>query len=382
MSTSSPFSTEITPDWEAFLRCIRHEGTPERAHFIELIIDAEVKDEICARYGLLDGMDINDPHFNYRKQMEVQRFLGYDYVLCPGSVGESMDSGITHKNLVTADTSALTRSSGRSYVDEHSGPITTWAEFEAYPWPDPAAYTTCALEWYEDNLPPNMCVIGGLVGSIYENVSFLMGYETLCIALYDQRDLVEAINRKLVELYCAELEQILRFKRVKMIWGSDDLGFRSGTLISPKDLRELFLPGHRRLARMAHDAGRPYLLHSCGKLDAIMEDLIVDVGVDAKHSYEDTIADVRELKPRYESRMSILGGIDVDFLCRSSEEQIRERVRDTLSRCHPGGGYCLGTGNTVANYIPIDSYLAMLDEGRKFRPKEETTCRGIANILR
>ena len=368
MNALTPFSNDIAPDWESFLRCIRREGTPERAHMIELIIDGEVKDEICARYGLMDGVSLTDPHFNYCKQMEVQRFLGYDYVLCPGSVGESLDSGITHNNLVTADTAALGHIGGRSYVDEHSGPITTWKEFEAYPWPDPAKYVTPGLEWYEKNLPSNMCVIGGLVGSIYENVSFLMGYETLCMALYDQRDLVAAISDKLVELYCAELEQILKFERVKMVWGSDDLGFRSGTLISPKDLRELFLPGHRRLARMAHDAGRPYLLHSCGKLDAIMEDFITDIGVDAKHSYEDTIVDVHEMKKRYGSRISILGGIDVDFLCRSSEAQIRERVRDTLKHCHPGGGYCLGTGNTVANYIPIDSYLAMLDEGRKFRP--------------
>jgi uroporphyrinogen decarboxylase len=32
----------------------------------------------------------------------------------------------------------------------------------------------------------------------------------------------------------------------------------------------------------------------------------------------------------------------------------------------PGGGYCLGTGNTVANYIPLESYFAMLDEGRRY----------------
>jgi uroporphyrinogen decarboxylase len=42
-------------------------------------------------------------------------------------------------------------------------------------------------------------------------------------------------------------------------------------------------------------------------------------------------------------------------------------VRDTLSVCQPGGGYLLGTGNTVANYIPIENFLAMLDEGRKFK---------------
>lgn len=31
----------------------------------------------------------------------------------------------------------------------------------------------------------------------------------------------------------------------------------------------------------------------------------------------------------------------------------------------PGGGYCLGTGNSVANHIPTENYLAMLDEGRR-----------------
>ena len=43
-----------------------------------------------------------------------------------------------------------------------------------------------------------------------------------------------------------------------------------------------------------------------------------------------------------------------------------DSVRDTLEVCTKGGGYVLGTGNSVANYIPLDNYLAMLDEGRKF----------------
>jgi uroporphyrinogen decarboxylase len=56
----------------------------------------------------------------------------------------------------------------------------------------------------------------------------------------------------------------------------------------------------------------------------------------------------------------------VDFLCRADEPAIRARIRETLDTCLPGGGYCLGTGNSVANYIPLDNYLAMLDEGRLY----------------
>jgi uroporphyrinogen decarboxylase len=356
----------IQPDWQDFLACLRRQGTPKRNHFIELIIDGEVQEAVCERFHLLDSLDPADPFFTYRRQIILQRFLGYDYVLAPLSVNESLDGAFVYNSLNTSDTATLRRSGGRTYVDEHSGPITTWADYEAYPWPDLAEYQTRALEWYEKNLPEDMCLIGGLVGSIFENISFLMGYETMCMALYDQRDLVRAISQKVTDLYCAELSRILQFERVKVIWGSDDLGFKTGTLISPRDLREFVLPGHKRLAAMAHAAGRPYLLHSCGKLDAIMEDLIEDVRIDAKHSYEDTIVDVRDLKERYGSRLTLLGGIDVDFLCRASEAEIRQRVRETLARCQPGGGFCLGTGNTVANYIPLDAYLTMLDEGRNF----------------
>ncbi len=41
-------------------------------------------------------------------------------------------------------------------------------------------------------------------------------------------------------------------------------------------------------------------------------------------------------------------------------------MRETLQQCMDGGGYCLGTGNSVANYVPLDNYLAMVDEGRRF----------------
>jgi uroporphyrinogen decarboxylase len=194
---------------------------------------------------------------------------------------------------------------------------------------------------------------------------WLMGYQTLCFALSDNRDLVLAIRDRLFSFYKEALALLLTFPRVRLIWVGDDMGFRTGTLLSPADLRELVFPGHAQLARMAHNAGRPYILHSCGNLAAIMEDLIGGVGIDAKHSFEDTIQTVEAARQAYGDRIAVLGGIDVDFLCRATEEQVRARTRRTVQQCLPGGGWCLGTGNSVANYIPLENYLAMLDEGRR-----------------
>jgi uroporphyrinogen decarboxylase len=361
MSYSSLFRKPFTPNWEGFLQCITRQGQPARVHNIELFLDGEVKDTVCARFGVAAKLDPNDPWYGQKREIAIQRFLGYDYVVAGP---EGLEMPIHH--VVAEDTAEMKRSGGRSFVDQHTGPITSWNEFEHYPWPDVSKATTRVLEWYEKNLPDDMCLIGGLTGHFAENLSWLMGYETLCYKLYDEPELVRAVYERSLAMDSAVTRLLTQFERVKVIWGSDDMGYRSGTLISPKAMRQYVLPGHKVLAQIAHNAGRAYILHSCGNLDAIMKDLIEDVKIDGKHSYEDVITPPQEAKVRWGSSISILGGLDMDFICRADEAAVRQRTRQILDACQPGGGYCLGTGNTVANYIPLDHYLAMLDEGRNW----------------
>jgi uroporphyrinogen decarboxylase len=354
---------QIKTDWEGFVNCIRRTGTPDRIHFIELYLDEEIKEAVCKRFNLTGHFSVSDPDFQLKREIAVQIYLGYDYVRCGLD-----DFVLPLDKLVVRDTAGIERKEGREYVDEHKGPITNWEEFEKYPWPDPEQLShTRSLEWYQKNLPDDMCIIGsGGFAHFAEYLSWLMGFETLCFALFENRELVSAISQKLIEVYEKSIMRFLEFDRVKLIWGSDDMGFGSSLMINPEDTREFILPGHKLMADISHHAGRPYLLHSCGNLDLIMDDLIDDIGIDAKHSFEDKIEDVISAHKKYGHRMALLGGIDMDFICRANESRIRDRVRFTLEECMPGGGYCLGTGNSVANYVPLDNYLVMLDEGRKF----------------
>ncbi len=354
------FDRPARPDWEAWRDCILRKGTPRRVHHIELFLDAEIQQSIVDRYQLADGIAADDPWRSEKLQVLLQRFLGFDYV-CVGL--EGMDFPV-HQHAI-ADTAGLTRAGGRSFMDLAHGPITSWEEFERYPLPDADRATSRSLEWYQRNLPDDMCVIGGGTSHYAELLSWLMGYETLCFALVDQPDLVRAIAARVDGITAKQMRRYLAFDRVRAVWGSDDMGFRTGLLMSPKDTRELVLAGHRRMAAMAHEAGRLYLLHSCGNLRDIREDLVNDVRIDGRHSWEDAIEPVTEAKRTWGTRTAVLGGIDVDFLCRASEAAIRRRVRATAEVCMPGGGWCLGTGNTPANYVPLDNYLAMIDEGRR-----------------
>ncbi len=353
---------KFQPDWRGLLDNILCKGTPSRAYNLDFFYDWNVAIKIVEMFDLLPPGKRSDWHY---LTPAVQRFCGQDFVRAP-----LIDIILPAFKARTEDAAAgeLKFENGRWYQDEHRGPIMSWEDFEKYKWPDPLEPARAAdLEWYSQNLPDDMCIIGGATGQVMENLSFLMGYETLCLSLFDNRDLVRAIADRLTDYYVKCVRAFLQFDRVKVVCAADDMGFKGGTLISPADLREFVLPVHKKLAAMCHAAGRPYLLHSCGNLRDIYPDLFEDVKIDGKHSFEDTIEDVRDVKKAWGRKAAMLGGMDVDFLCRSDEQAIRARVRRTLDACMPGGGFCLGTGNSVTNYMPVENYLAMLDEGLAYQ---------------
>ncbi|MBI3986619.1 MAG: hypothetical protein HY343_06855 [Lentisphaerae bacterium] len=354
-----PF-TDIHPlDFEALLKNLRRLETPKRVFFMELFQDRAIEDAIDRTYKVTARLDPYRPEYELQRSIAMQRFLGYEYV---GVSLLSLPTGAPHKAV---DTAMEGQNQGeRGWIDESRGPIASWEDFEKFPWPDGKTWDTRNLKWLEKNLPDDMCLVAR-GGHFCEYLCWLMGYETLCYALHDQRDLVQALADRILKLEESAAKALLESGRVRMFWASDDMGFKTGLMIAPDDMRHFVLRSHKYLAEIAHTADAPYLLHACGKRSDIVEDLIRDVKLDAIHSWEDTIEQITDAKRRYGKRLSLLGGIDVDFLCRSSEEEIRKRVRETVAVCQPGGGFCLGTGNTVANYIPMDNYLAMLDEGRK-----------------
>jgi uroporphyrinogen decarboxylase len=203
-------------------------------------------------------------------------------------------------------------------------------------------------------------------GGQLENIMWLMGYVPFSLALKDDPALVDAVAEKVGDLLVTVFSTAATMPGVGALWLGDDMGFKTSTMVSPEVLRKIVFPWQKKLGEVAHTSGLPFLLHSCGNLTQVMDDLIDDVGIDAKHSFEDVIQPVSEAKTLYGDRVAVLGGIDVDFLCRASENEVRAYTRQVIDDCAPGGGWALGTGNSVANYIPVQSYLAMLDEGQAY----------------
>lgn len=356
------FKFSVTPDVNELLDILWRRKMPERVHHIELFHDPEVVQHISDRYELNKDLKKGDPAYLMKLRIAVHEFLGSDVFHLPISDDELFRLKL---NLAEDTVNDATSRGYRNWMEEHRGPIQNWDDFENFPWPEIKNIDFSRLEWMEKNLPQNMGCYD-LTASILERLTWLMGYETLCMKIYDDPGLVDAICGKVGSFYKEYTRCLCDFNCVPIIWGSDDMGFRTSTMVSPDFLRQKIFPWHRVCAEIAHDSNRPYLIHACGKLDEIMPDLIDNVKIDAKHSFEDTIMPVTEAFAIYSDKIAILGGIDMDFLCRKDEKSIRERVRKTLEICMQKKGYCLGTGNSVANYLPLDNYLIMLDEGFKF----------------
>jgi uroporphyrinogen decarboxylase len=255
----------------------------------------------------------------------------------------------------------------REWSDQHRGVITSWADFERFPWPKVGEFDFFPYEYLDAHLPPGMGLVVSHGGGIYEHLSHLMSYEGLCLALADDPKLVEAVAGRVGGLLEEFYRHLLGLERLTALFQGDDMGFKTGTLISPDTLRRCTLPWHKRFAAMAHAKGLPYFLHSCGNLGEIMEDLVADVGIDGKHSYEDVIMPVGRFQERWGGRIAVLGGLDINVLSGASPAEVRRATGRLMDECGARGRYAVGSGNSVPSYVPPANYLAMVEEAVRRR---------------
>jgi uroporphyrinogen decarboxylase len=359
------------PDVQAFVRSLRGESVPRRVPLVEYLVDEALMQPLLesmgrpwvpppaeGSHGTADAAASRDPAF-WDNFLEFWYRMGYPYVRL--ELGLPFARPLLH----SADT-APGVSRQRLWVDQHHGAIRNWEDFERYPWPRVRDFDFWPYEYLATHLPEGLGLIANHAGGVLEWTSHILSYEGLSLLLYDDPALVEAVVNKVGSLQEEFYRHLLDLPGLIAIFPGDDMGFRTGTLIHPDHLRRYIFPWHRKFAAMAHEKGLLYLLHACGNLESIMNDLIEDVGIDAKHSFEDAILPVTEAWEKYHDRIGILGGVDINVLTRASEPQLRAYVRRILDKCAPGGRYALGSGNSIPSYIPLDNYLIMLDEALRW----------------
>jgi uroporphyrinogen decarboxylase len=334
------------PDFDQFLKVLRREGTPSYLPFYEHVASAgfiatRTETDFTGTAGQGDEA--------LRTYVDFWLGMGYDCIPMERGLRCPLD---IHKD---GHNDALSHGSEASVV------IRNREDFERYPWPDesePIDFTD--FEKVAAMLPDGVKVVGGVAGGPYEWAAKMMGTIGMSYLMVDDPELVGMVFAKIGSLHVAANRILAQMDFIGAHRQGDDLGFKTSTFLPPDRLREWVFPTYREMVNVAHGAGRPFILHSCGNLAEVYDDL-ADCGIDAKHSFEDVILPVAEFKQQYGDRMTPLGGLDVDFICRASKEEIRRYTIEHIETCWSDGYWALGTGNSLTNYMPVENYITALE---------------------
>ncbi|HPU08258.1 MAG TPA: uroporphyrinogen decarboxylase family protein [Candidatus Atribacteria bacterium] len=350
------------PNFSEFKDVLSGKKPAQKVHFAELFADIEVIFYITE--NILGNKVIHSPQEDFpgfwKQEINFWYRMGYDYIRVAGGLNFPQLKG-----RVAEDTALLSRGE-RSWIEETTGVISSWRDFEEYPWPTRESFDYSHYEFISRNLPQGMKMMICPTSGVFEISSeYLLGFEGMSYLLYEDYKLVKSVFDRVGEIIYEFYENIITLDNVEGIFQGDDLGFKTSTILSPRFLRDLVFPWHKKYAELAHRYDKMYWLHCCGNILEVIEDLIDYLKIDALHSFQDTIMPVTEFKKKYGERIALLGGVDVDKLCRLEEQELRSYVRDILHNCMPYR-YALGSGNTVTNYVPVENYLIMLDEGARY----------------
>lgn len=342
MQTTPP-TPSYEPDFNEFLAMLK--GKPSRPVFYELYMNMEDKiaDAIDPSYEMRDGSAMEQQ----RRTNHNFRSLGYDYA----PMLEDRWSTICF------DTGARDSKQTLS-LNDHSC-ITDRESFDRYAWQEFDAIQLHHLDELAEMLPEGMKYIPLAPCGILENVIKLTGFDGLCFMLADDPELVGELFDAVGSRVAHYFEQACRLEMVGTMMYNDDWGFKTQPMISPNDLRKYVMPWLKKMTDDCHAVDCPIILHSCGQLESVFPDL-VEMGVDARHSWEDVICPVEQAYDQLSDGIAILGGIDMDMLVRSDPETIYRRSRALLERTQDKGKFALGTGNSVADFVPLENYFAML----------------------
>ncbi|MBN1865323.1 MAG: hypothetical protein JW808_10515 [Victivallales bacterium] len=348
-------------------------------------------------------MDFQPDYRHFEKVMNNERPMRlpiYEHIISPGVMEKIMDKAFVHLaggdgkdqeeyfrnycaffkdmtyDVITFEVSSRAAGPGPHALSGGVGPIQSRSDFEKYPWDDmPRRFWEHARGQFDalvKVLPEGMKLVGGIGNGVFENAEDLVGLEHLPFMQVDEPELYAELFVRIGDYLCILWQELLDNYQGAFVacrFG-DDLGFKSSLLTNPRTVRDHILPQYKRVIDIVHEAGKPFLFHSCGCLFEVMED-IIDVGIDAKHSNEDAIAPFDRWIADYGSRIGLAGGFDMDFLCQKSADEVYAAVIEHGTRYRDTAqGYALGSGNSIPDYVPAENYLAMVRAAQAIRAND------------
>jgi uroporphyrinogen decarboxylase len=166
----------------------------------------------------------------------------------------------------------------------------------------------------------------------------MMGLEGLCVAFYDQPQLVERMMAQRAEAMIAITDEVLRHTAFEVFWFWEDMAYNHGPLIDPRMFRRLALPHYRRVCDWLRSRGIEHIwLDSDGDIHELIP-IWLEAGINGLWPFERQAGmDVVEVRRIYGHDLAMAGGISKRAVAEGGEAMRREV--DRVMPLVEDGGY-------------------------------------------
>ena len=198
-------------------------------------------------------------------------------------------------------------------------------------------------EGYKKDVPvrdPNRILCAMMVSGPFERLHDLMGFEGALCALLTDPEECEAFFSKLCDFKIEQIRYLKKYYDIDMVHFQDDWGSQKDLFFSPDIWRELIKPHVKRVIDAAHEVGVCFDMHSCGKIDRIVDE-IIEMDVDVL----DPVQPVNDLvlwHEKFKDKVIFMGGLNAqDVIDRQdvTEEQIQKEVEEKIDLFSTDGYY-------------------------------------------
>ncbi len=257
------------------------------------------------------------------------------------------------------------RSEAKNMGQVKGHPLQDWAALDHYRWADcdnPAFFDGMEAK-FEGSA--GKYVTTSIFMLLFERMHTLHGFENTLTDLFLERERIEMLADRIVAFDLGIMRNIAtRFPgRIHGFGFTDDWGTELATFINPRQWDEFFKPRYKRLFDAAHGYGWHVWMHSCGKVNAIMDSLI-SIGVNVINLQQPRALGIEDVGKQFRGRICFESLCDIQAtLPWKGEREIREEARLLLHEWGTeSGGFILSDyGDGQAIGVPIEKKQIMLD---------------------
>jgi len=221
-------------------------------------------------------------------------------------------------------------------------PVPDWSNLPAYRWPDPddpARYRDFEAQLADaDDRFVMFCFGHG----IWERLHMLRGLESILTDFYLEPDRVREMIERILDHHLRVFRNCVSIagNRIHAAAMADDWGVQDRAFMSVEMFRDFFKDPYCRWFEAIKAAGCHTWMHSCGRINDILEELI-DAGLEVINNQQPQTVGIEEFGSRFRGRVCFEAIVDTQITLPSGTyDEIRAEARQLVDAYGtPDGGF-------------------------------------------